>query len=200
LARLPFVHRGRAGWFLLAQASAFVAQQASLYLGVALTSAGRGAILFNVQPFITLFLLPLFAPSERTLVAFAGVALVLGERGLAGGSLMGDLLNLVGAVMWSLNVVLNRTMPRELHPVGVIFWSVAATVPATAMLTWLFERDATWTLTPAAIVSELYLGALAAGFAFGVCMAYPHILVPHRKSIRLFSTRLRRHHRLGRVE
>ena len=59
-----------------------------------MTSAGRAAILFNMQPFFTLLLLPWFVPSEHltlrrwvgTGVAFAGVALVLAERGTAGGS------------------------------------------------------------------------------------------------------------------
>jgi len=173
-AGLPFVYRGRAAWFLFAQTFSFVSQQALLYLGLALTTAGRAAILFNMQPFFTLFLLPIIVPGERpsarrllgTLAAFVGVILVLSEREISGGVLIGDLLVLVGAALWSSNVILNRTMPRELHPVPVIFWSLVGAVPVTAALTLLLEPDAKWNVSAAAIFSVLYLGVIAASFAF----------------------------------
>src|SRR2546425_11213572 len=115
--KLPLVHRGRGVWFIAAQPAAFVLNQALLYLGLTTTTAGRAAILFNVQPFFTLLLLPRFVPSERltvrrsagTAIAFIGVVLVLIERGTAGGALLGDLLVLLGA-LWSANTIMNKTM------------------------------------------------------------------------------------------
>src|SRR5437899_2531887 len=96
---LPLAYRGRAAWFVAAQTTAFVLNQALLYLGLTMTTAGRAAILFNVQPFFTLLLLPRFVPSERltvrrsagTAIALIGVVLVLIERGPAGGALRGHL-------------------------------------------------------------------------------------------------------------
>ena len=173
-ARVPLAHGGRATGFIAAHTVFFVMSQAMLYMGVTMTSAGRAAILFNMQPFFTLLLLPLLMPTERltlrrwlgTGVAFLGVALVLGERGISGGSLLGDLLVLLGALGWTGNVVLTKTMPREIDPVAVIFWNAAAAIPVVWLLTLTLEAQAQWNLSAAAIGSVLYLGVVAAGLGF----------------------------------
>ena len=166
-ARVPLAHGGRATGFIAAHTVFFVMSQAMLYMGVTMTSAGRAAILFNMQPFFTLLLLPLLMPTERltlrrwlgTGVAFLGVALVLGERGISGGSLL-------GALGWTGNVVLTKTMPREIDPVAVIFWNAAAAIPVVWLLTLTLEAQAQWNLSAAAIGSVLYLGVVAAGLGF----------------------------------
>src|SRR2546427_565610 len=85
--KLPLIYRGRAAWFIAAQTAAFVLNQALLYLGLTMTTAGRAAILFNVQPFFTLLLLPRFVPSERLTVrrsagnAFAFIGVVAAAAG-----------------------------------------------------------------------------------------------------------------------
>lgn len=173
-ARVPLAHGGRATGFILAQTVFFVMSQALLYIGLTMTSAGRAAILFNMQPFFTLLLLPLLVPAERltlrrwlgTGVAFVGVALVLGERGTAGGSLLGDALVLLGALGWAGNVILTKTMPREVNAVALIFWSAAAAIPVLGLLTLALEPQAQWNLSPAALGSVLYLGVVAAGLGF----------------------------------
>lgn len=159
---------------ILAQSLLFVVAQVALFIGLTMTSAGRAAILFNMQPFFTLLLLPLFVPSERltlrrwlgTGVAFAGVALVLAERGLAGGSLLGDALCLLAALAWTGNVILNKTMPHDVNAVAMIFWNVVVAVPVFAVLALLLEPHAAWHFSAAAIGSVLYLGVIAAGLGF----------------------------------
>ncbi|MEW6689643.1 MAG: DMT family transporter, partial [Pseudomonadota bacterium] len=173
-ARTALAYRGGEAWFLAAQTGFFVLAQSLLFTALTMTGAGRASILFNMQPFFTLLLLPLLVPSERlsarrwlgTGVAFAGVALVLAERGVAGGSLLGDLLVLVAALCWTGNVILNKRMPRAISPVAVIFWSSAAAVPLFALLTLAFEADAAWTFSPGALGGVLYLGTVAAGLGF----------------------------------
>jgi len=167
-------YRGREARFILAQGGFFILSQTLLFIGLTMTSAGRAAILFNMQPFFTLLLLPLLVPSERltarrwigTGIAFAGVALVLGERGLAGGSLLGDLLVLVSALGWTGNVILNKRMPNRISPVAVIFWNAVVAIPVFGLLTLLLERGAAWNFTAAALGSLFYLGAVAAGLGF----------------------------------
>ena len=171
---LPLAFKGRAAWFVAAQTTAFVLNQALLYVGLTTTTAGRAAILFNVQPFFTLILLPRFVPSERltarrlagTAVAFVGVVLVLIERGTAGGALLGDFLVLLGALAWSANTIMNKTMPRELPTVSVIAWNVAGAVPVMGLMTLLLEFRASWHFTAAAVGSVIYLGVVAAGAGF----------------------------------
>jgi drug/metabolite transporter (DMT)-like permease len=170
--RLAFGGRARA--FLAAHTVLFVLSQVLLYFGLILTGAGRAAILFNLQPFFTLLVLPLFVPAERltprrwagTAVAFAGAALVLGERGLAGGSLTGDLLCLLGALGWTGSVILNKTMPRELSAPAVILWPAVAAVPVLALLSAALEPQAAWGWSAASVAGVLYLGVIAGGAGF----------------------------------
>ena len=173
-ARVPLGQGRHAAGFVLAQSGFFLMSQTLLFVGLTMTSAGRAAILFNMQPFFTLLLLPLLVPAERltlrrwlgTGVAFAGVALVLAERGTAGGSLLGDALVLLSALGWTGNVILNKTMPRAISPVAIIFWNAAGAIPVFAILTLTLESGATWNPGAAALGSVLYLGVLAAGLGF----------------------------------
>jgi drug/metabolite transporter (DMT)-like permease len=174
LKRLPFAYHGRAQRFLIVQTVAFIGMQALLYLGLAQTTAGRGAILLNAQPFIALLLLPVFIPSERltirglvgTAIAFAGVFFVLAERGVSGETRVGDFMVLAAAVCWAGNVIMNKAMPLDINPVSAIFWSVTGAVPVFLAMTLVLEPDATWRLTADAVFSVLYLGIFAAAFSF----------------------------------
>lgn len=173
-ACVPLAYGRRATGFILSQAGFFLMSQVALYIGLTMTGAGRAAILFNMQPFFTLLLLPLLVPAERltlrrwagTAAAFAGVALVLAERGVAGGSLLGDALCLLAALGWTGNVILNKTMPQEVNSAALIFWNCVATIPALAVLTLALEPQAAWHFGPASVASVLYLGVVAAGLGF----------------------------------
>lgn len=166
-------HRSSTG-YLLAQTGLYVLTQSLLFTALMMTSAGRAAILFNMQPFFTLLLLPLLVPSERltrirwlgTAVAFVGVALVLAERGTSGGSLLGDFMVLVAALGWTGAIILNKRMPGEISAVSVIFWTSAGAIPVYALLAMLFESGETWHVSASAVASVLYLGVVAACFGF----------------------------------
>lgn len=173
-ARVPLVYRGSEARFIAFQTGFFLMAQALLFIGLTLTSAGRAAILFNMQPFFTLLLLPLLVPTERltvrrwigTAVAFGGVALVLAERGARGGTLLGDFLCLLSALGWTGNVILNKRMPNAIHPAAVIFWSAAASIPVFLAVTLTLESGAAWNFTPGAVAGVLYLGMVAATLGF----------------------------------
>ena len=173
-AGVPLDRGRRAVGFIAAQTGFFLASQVMLFVGLQMTSAGRAAILFNMQPFFTLLLLPAFVPGERlsarrwlgTAVAFAGVALVLAERGVAGGALLGDLLCLLAALGWTGNVILNKTMPRDVNAVTVIFWNAAAAIPVLGLAALVFEQGAGWRWSAAGVASLAYLGVVAAGLGF----------------------------------
>ena len=173
-AGLPLMPRRSSTGYLLAQTGLYVLTQSLLFTALMMTSAGRAAILFNMQPFFTLLLLPLLVPSERltrirwlgTVAAFFGVALVLAERGTSGGSLLGDFMVLVAALGWTGAIVLNKRMPGDISAVSVIFWTSAGAIPVYGLLTLLVEPGDAWHLTAAAIGSVLYLGVVAACFGF----------------------------------
>jgi drug/metabolite transporter (DMT)-like permease len=173
-ARVPLLYRGRAAWFIASGTLAFIAMQLLLYAGLTVTPAGRAAILYNVQPFLTLLVLPYVLPAERltfrrvlgTGVAFTGVVFVLAERGTSGGSPLGDALVLLAAVTWTVVIVVSKMTPNEVNAVSLIFWNVAGAAPVLALLTFATERDVTWRLSAPAVASILYLGVLAAGVGF----------------------------------
>jgi drug/metabolite transporter (DMT)-like permease len=174
-ARVPLLQTGRSAGYVLGQTGFFLLSQVSLFIGLTLTGAGRAAIMFNMQPFFTLLLLPLFVPGERvgarrwlgTAAAFGGVALVLAARGTGGGGkLLGDALCLLAALGWTGNVILNKTMPREINSAALIFWNVSAAIPVVGLLSLVLEGESVWHFTPAAVASLLYLGTVAAGLGF----------------------------------
>jgi drug/metabolite transporter (DMT)-like permease len=174
LLRLPLLYDRSARRFLLAVTVAFMSCQVLLYLGAAHTTASRASIFFNTQPFFTLLLLPLWSRHERvttrkatgTAVAFAGIVAVFADRLATPASLAGDTLVLAAALCWSASTILNKVMPREIHPVSIVLWGVAASIPVMGLLTLLLEPSASWRLTPTAVASVLYLGAIAAAFSF----------------------------------
>ena len=162
--------------YVLAQTAIFAVSQALLFVALTMTSAGRAAILFNMQPFFTLLLLPLVLAGERvtarrwtgTGIAFGGVALVLAERGLGGGSLTGDVLSLVAALGWTGNIILNKRMPGHFNAVAMVFWNCVGAIPLFALLTLVFEADAVWKMTVPAVAGILYLGVVAATLGFAL--------------------------------
>jgi drug/metabolite transporter (DMT)-like permease len=173
-ARVPLRYRGRAAWFIAAGTLAFIAMQLLLYAGLTVTPAGRAAILYNIQPFLTLLVLPRVLPAERltvrralgTGVAFVGVVFVLAERGASGGSLLGDGLVLLAAATWTVVIILSKMTPNEVNAVSLIFWNVAGAAPVLALLAVVVEPTVTWRLSAPAVASILYLGVLAAGVGF----------------------------------
>ncbi len=173
---IPLRYGRRANGLLLAGAAAFVWGQALLYVGLTLTTAGRGSIFFNTQPFFTLLLMPLFIPEERftlrklvgTIVAFSGVVLLFLEK-IGGGSawtLLGDALTLLATLGWSANNIITKRLTGEVHPVSLILWSVTGALPVMLGLTLWLEPGRPWHFTPTAVGSVLYLGGIAAAFSF----------------------------------
>jgi len=171
---LSLSQRGTSVRYVVAQTAIFALTQALLFVALGMTSAGRVAILFNMQPFFTLLLLPLFVAGDRltprrwlgTGFAFAGVALVLGERGAGGASLIGDLLALVSAAGWTANIILNKRMPGQFNPVSLVFWNCAGAIPLFAVLSFALESPDAWRFTASAVASVLYLGVVAACLGF----------------------------------
>jgi drug/metabolite transporter (DMT)-like permease len=175
-AAIPFWYSGRHMGYLLASAAAFAWGQSLLYVGLTMTTAGRGSIFFNTQPCFTLLLLPLFVREETftarklvgTTVAFSGVVLLFLEKLGGGGprAVLGDALTLIATLGWSANNIITKRVSGQVHPASLILWSSLGALPVTLGLSLWLERGQPWRFTPTAVLSVLYLGGVAAAFSF----------------------------------
>lgn len=152
----------------------FAVQIALLNYGSALTAASRQALLINAHPLFV----PLFAhflvrgdrltwqKAAGTGMAFLGILLVFGERFVSGGgSLLGDGLVLVSAVLLALRIVYTSTLVQGVHPYTLLFWQSLLALPFFIVASVLTETHS-YRWTPAVAASILYQGIVVAGLCF----------------------------------
>ncbi len=154
----------------------FTAQICLLNLGSAQTSAGRQALLINSYPLFVPALAHLFLPGERisparvvgTLLAFSGVALVLGESALAGGvqaTLLGDTLVAFSSLFLAGKAIFTSALVRTQHPLSVLIAQMVVALPCFAALALLSgEKPPVWSLP--LVLSLAYQGIVVAGLCF----------------------------------
>jgi len=157
--------------------AAFTVEFVCLFLALDLTTVTRAAIIFYSMPLWLALAAHLLIPGERIgrgkalglVLAFAGVAWVLSDRGAGGqGSLWGDLLALGAALSWGgIALCARLTRLRELKPEAQLFWQVSVSAVALLALAPLFGpllRD----LQPVHLVSLLFQAGVvvSAGFMF----------------------------------
>jgi drug/metabolite transporter (DMT)-like permease len=115
----------------------FTAEFVALYIGMLYTTSGRMTVFIYTSPFWIALLLPLWAPSERLRTvqwvgltcAFAAVAFALREgftHGGAGLTWRGDMLGILGGLLWGLTtVVLRATRIKSVSPEKALFYQEA---------------------------------------------------------------------------
>lgn len=154
----------------------FTVQICLLNLGSAQTSAGRQALLINSYPLFVPAMAHLFLPGERisparvvgTLLAFSGVALVLGESALAGGvqvTLLGDTLVAFSSLFLAGKAIFTSALVRTQHPLSVLIAQMVVALPCFAALALLNgEKPPVWSLP--LVLSLAYQGIVVAGLCF----------------------------------
>lgn len=163
----------------------FAGEFACIYLGLQYTAASRLTVFVYCAPFWVALLLPRFVPGEQLrraqwagmACAFVGVALALGESlwtGLWGGSLaapaaplgwLGDLLGLLGGLLWALTtVVIRSTALGGAAPERQLMYQMTVATAALALLSLaLGER---WSFAFSAFAAgSLLVQALVGAFA-----------------------------------
>jgi drug/metabolite transporter (DMT)-like permease len=174
----------------------FTVQIVLLNLGSAHTAASRQALLINSYPVFVPVLAHLFLPHDRltwnkglgTLLAFAGVVVIFGEKLLrGGGGIYGDLLVSVSAVLLAAKAVYTSALVRSSHPYEVLFWQMVLAVPCFFTLSLMTEpQQYRW--SPAVLVSLLYQGAVVAGLCFVGWTSLLRHYAPTRLSVGFFLT------------
>ncbi len=103
----------------------FFIQFLLLYLGYNRTSASRGTLLINLQPFFILFLAHFFIPGDRITkrkilglsMGFAGMILFfLGKKGVTTDVQVGDFMILITTFLWSCSMIYTKRIIHAFKP------------------------------------------------------------------------------------
>lgn len=119
-----------------------------LYPGIRLTTASRGVLFLYTTPFFTALGAHLFLPDGRLrarqllglVIAFLGVAAAFTD-GLtgSGGSLLGDGLCTLAAMLWGVTNIVVKTNKalRSASAAAILLYQIAGSVPLLAAAAWL---------------------------------------------------------------
>jgi drug/metabolite transporter (DMT)-like permease len=143
-----------------------------IYGGLEHTTASRMVVFIYLAPVLTALGLHWLVPGEKlaraqwagVLVAFAGIALAFGEGfAAARASLLGDFFGLVAAVLWAATTVLIRaTGLARISAAKTLFYQLAVSAPMLLAASLLMREKGVVALTPLALASLAYQGALVA--------------------------------------
>jgi drug/metabolite transporter (DMT)-like permease len=143
-----------------------------IYGGLEHTAASRMVVFIYLAPVLTALGLHWLVPGEKlvraqwagVLVAFAGIALAFGDGfAAARGSLLGDFFGLIAAVLWAATTVLIRaTGLARISAAKTLFYQLVVSAPMLLAASLLMGEKGVLALTPLALASLAYQGALVA--------------------------------------
>jgi drug/metabolite transporter (DMT)-like permease len=144
-----------------------------IYAGLEHTAASRMVVFIYLAPIVTALGVHFRVAGERlargqwlgVLLAFGGVALAFGEGFLAakGATLLGDFFGMVAAVLWGLTTVLIRaTRLSRASAEKTLFYQLAVAAPLLLAASLAMGEAGVVALTPFALASLAYQGALVA--------------------------------------
>jgi len=145
----------------------FTVNHVLLFIGLDLTSASRGVVLYYTAPFFVAFGAHLAVPGERLSgravlgmgMAFAGTALVLAGRGDAAesGQVLGDLICLGAAFTWGSTLVVIKASRLVRAPAAsILFYQLAISAIFLPAISWGFGEDGVGSLSALTIAAVAY--------------------------------------------
>lgn len=156
----------------LAAGALFAAEFVFIYAGLEHTSASRMSVFVYLAPPLTALGLHFFVSGERMSglqwlgvgTAFAGIVLAFSDGFFSGGDTWrGDLCGVIAAALWAATTVLIRATSLSRASAGkTLFYQVGVSAVVLPLASLLMKEPGIVTLTPAAIASLLYQGAIVA--------------------------------------
>lgn len=156
-----------------------VGYQVLFILGIARTSAGSAALILASAPIWTALVGHALKIDRMRLAgwlgvvgSFAGVVVVVvagqGEIDFSGDVFLGNLLILVGSVLWALYTVFSRpALDRGAAPLGLAFFTVLAAFPILIGLGAATVSDTLWAgVTGWTWAALVFSGGLSSGLAY----------------------------------
>jgi drug/metabolite transporter (DMT)-like permease len=155
----------------------FALEFVALYAGLTLTHVARGTIFLHCAPFVAAYGEHVFVPGHRLtrlkvgglLAAFTGLAVALGVggQGLTRDVLTGDLLCLLGGVLWGMTtVVVRATNLRAVPAEKTMLYQLGTSAIVLLATAWAAGESGVISLTPTVV------GAFAYTVIFTVVLGY----------------------------
>jgi len=153
----------------------FTAQLGLFYLGLSKTSASRGTLMINLQPFFVLILAHFFIPGDEItrkkvlglVMGFSGMALVfLGKGEVTPDVQIGDLIILSTAFLWALNTVYTKRIIGAFPPFQIVLFPMALSVPCFFLCGYFLDPEMITSVDTDVLLSLLYQGLVTASFGF----------------------------------
>jgi len=160
---------------LVVIAAVFTVQLSLVYSGLSKTSASRGTLLINLQPFFLLFFAHFLIPGDRIEVrkllglalGFCGLAVVFLERkGVGGDFRVGDLMLLAATVIWAGSIVYLKRVIEHHDPMQIVLYQMVFAVPIFLLEALLWDSRMVFAMNKEVIASLAYQGLVTASFGF----------------------------------
>ena len=128
----------------------FTVQLGLFYLGLSKTSASRGTLMINLQPFFVLLLAHYFIPGDQTtkkkilglLMGFSGMVLVfLGKEGVTTDVQIGYLMILVTAFFWACNTVYTKRIISSFFPFQIVLYPMIFSIPCFFLAGYFLDTE-----------------------------------------------------------
>lgn len=153
----------------------FSVQLSMFYLGLSNTTASRGTLIANFQPFLTLLFAHFFLPDERMTLrrvlgmslGFIGVAvLFLDAHTVSANVRLGDICIFAAVVIWAASAVYTKRIISNFQPFHLVVYPMFIALPVYWTNAWLWDGQMFGTITPQVVVSILYQALVTASFGF----------------------------------
>jgi len=153
----------------------FTVQMGLLYLGLSKTSASRGTLVINLQPFFVLLLAHYFIPGDQTtkkkifglLLGFSGIVLVfLGNEGVTTDVQIGDLMILVTAFFWACNTVYTKRIISIFFPFQIVLYPMIFSAPCFFLAGYFLDTEMVTCMDAKVLFSLLYQSLVTGSFGF----------------------------------
>ena len=171
----PFALRKGQASQLLIISVVFTLQLGLLYLGLGRTSASRGTLMVNLQPFFLLILAHWFIPGDQItkkkilglMMGAAGMILVFsGKKGVTADIQIGDLMVLTNAFLWAINTVYTKRIIHLFSPFQIVFYPMLFCIPFFLFAGYVFDTNMIMHLDGKVLCALLYQSLVTAAFGF----------------------------------
>jgi len=153
----------------------FTLQLGLLYSGLGRTSASRGTLMVNLQPFFLLLLAHWFIPGDRItkkkilglIMGAVGMVLVFsGKKGVTADVQIGDLLILSTSVLWAVNTVYTKRIIHLFSPFQIVFYPMLFCIPFFLLAGFLWDGNMIFDLNLRVLCALFYQSLVTASFGF----------------------------------